>query len=206
MLEAIGYWFNDRAPSAYPRPQKLVGGVDAKTRKAIVAYLRAGKTLETYRGKSYCRFTCGEKEMGHRDYTDGVFAWPEGLPHYVEKHDVRLPAHFVAHALSGAPYAEPKVKRIDDAPWIRWGAAQGADVDLIGWDALSWDDQKKVLERLHGKLAPGHPLHGLELEVLLGRRLTDELLVLLPDARMARVRLLDGKATVLAGWDDWDAR
>jgi len=206
MLEAIGYWFNDRAPSGYPRPQRLVVQWIPSAQATVVAYLRAGKTLETYRGKSYCRFACGEKEMGHRDYTDGVFAWPEGLPHYVERHSVGLPDHFVAHVMSGARPVEPKVKRIDDAPWMKWGALQGADVDLIGWDALGWEDQKKVLERLHAKLAPGHPLHQLELEIMLGRRLTDEILVLLPDGRMARVRMADAAAMVFPTWDQWDPR
>ncbi|MBA3462118.1 MAG: hypothetical protein H0T46_19315 [Deltaproteobacteria bacterium] len=203
MLEAVGYWFNDRAPSGYPRPQKLVATWEPVQRKAVVAYLRAGLTLETYRGKSHCRFACGEQDMGHRDYTDGVFAWPEGLPHYVEKHAVRLPDHFVAHALSGTPPVEPKVKRIDDRPWLRWGVAQDATVELTGWDALGWEDQKKVLERLHARIAPGHPLHQKELEVLVGRRSTDELLVLLPDGTMAVVRLSDASTRLFASWDEW---
>jgi hypothetical protein len=83
---------------------------------------------------------------------------------------------------------------------------QGATVDLIGWDALGWEDQKKVLERLHAKLAPGHPLYQQELEIMIGRRLTDEILVLVPDGRMARVRLADGAAALLRSWDEWDAR
>ena len=203
MLEAIGYWFNIRAPSWYPRPEKLVTAWDPARRKAITQYLREGLTLETYRGKSYCRFDCGEQNMGHRDYTDGVFAWPEGLPHYVEKHSVRLPDHFIAHALSGTPRVEPKVKRIDEKPWLAWGAAQDATVDLTGWDALGWEDQKKVLERLHARIAPGHPLHQKQIEVLVGRRSSDELLVLLPDGKMAVVRLADTSTRLLASWDDW---
>jgi hypothetical protein len=34
--------------------------------------------------------------MGGRDLTDGVWMWPEGLAHYVERHAVRLPDEFVA--------------------------------------------------------------------------------------------------------------
>lgn len=36
--------------------------------------------------------------MGSCDFTDGVWIWPEGLAHYVEKHDVILPDDFVQHA------------------------------------------------------------------------------------------------------------
>jgi hypothetical protein len=203
MLEAIGYWFNDRAPSAYPRPQRLVGGWDAGERAAVIAYLRAGDVLETYRGKSFCRFLCVEHDMGHRDYTDGRFAWPEGLAHYVEAHAVKLPEHFITHALAGGPRTEPDGRRIDDAPWIAWGKARGAAIELDAWDGLSWADQRKVLERLHARLAPDHVLFEKQLEVLLGRRATEELIVVLPDGRMALVRVTDGETSVFAGWDEW---
>ena len=29
--------------------------------------------------------------------TDGVWLWPEGLYHYVEDHNVRLPKEFISH-------------------------------------------------------------------------------------------------------------
>jgi len=205
MLEAVGYWFNDRAPSAYPRPQRLVGSWDADERARVVAYLRAGDELESYRGTSYCRFACGtpSAEMGSRDLTDGRFAWPEGLAHYVEAHDVRLPDHFVAHALANGPRVPPTVRRIDDAPWFAWGKARGAAIDLEGWDALSWADQKKVLGQL--VIDEDHVLHGLELEIILGRRATSELIVLLPDDRIAITRLPDARTTILADWDEWSA-
>ncbi len=208
MLEALGYWFNDRAPSAYPRPQRLVGPWDEAERARVVAYLRAGDELESYRGTSYCRFACGvpSEQMGSRDLTDGRFAWPEGLAHYVEAHDVRLPEPFIAHALANAPRVPPAVRRIDDAPWFAWGKARGAAIDLDGWDALSWADQKKVLGQLAPQLGPGHVLHGLELEIILGRRATRDLLCSLDDGRLAIVRLPEGTTTLLASWDEWDAR
>ena len=33
--------------------------------------------------------------MGSHCLTDGAWVWPEGLTHYVECHDVRLPGEFV---------------------------------------------------------------------------------------------------------------
>ncbi len=205
MLEAIGYWFNDRAPSPCPRPQRLVGAWNEAERTRVVAYLRAGDVLETYRGMSYCRFACGtpDRQMGHQDYTDGTFAWPEGLPHYVEAHAVRLPEHFVAHALAGAPRIAPVNRRIDDAPWFAWAKQQGATIDLDGWDALGWEDQTKVLTRLHAQLDPEHPLFEQDVEILVGRRATDELVCALEDGRLAIVKLTGAHTRLLAGWDDW---
>jgi hypothetical protein len=207
MLEAVGYWFNDRAPSAYPRPQRLVGTWDPEERARVVAYLRAGDELESYRGTSYCRFECGtpSAEMGSLDLTDGRFAWPEGLAHYVEAHDVRLPDHFIAHALANAPRTPPSVRRIDDAPWFAWGKARGAAIDLDGWDALTWADQKKVLAEVMAAVTEGHPLHGREVEIILGRRATKDLLCSLEDGQIVIVRLPEAGTTLLASWDDWDS-
>ncbi len=205
MLEAVGYWFNDRAPSAYPRPQRLVGIWDPADRTRVVAYLRAGDELESYRGTSYCRFSCGtpSAEMGSLDLTDGRFAWPEGLAHYVEAHDVRLPEHFIAHALAGGPRSAVSVRRIDDAPWFAWGKARGASIDLDGWDALTWADQEKVLAQVMLAIGVNHALHGHEIEIILGRRATRDLLCSVDDGRIAIVRLPEATATLLASWDDW---
>ena len=47
----------------------------------------------------YCRFECGipDSKMGSLNFTDGVWAWPEGLSHYVDVHCVRLPSEFLNH-------------------------------------------------------------------------------------------------------------
>ena len=132
-LEAVGYWFNELAPSGYPRPQALVGRWHASRRAAVVAYLRAGTVFETYRGSSHCRFDCGvsERAMGHRDLFDGAWVWPEGLAHYVEAHAVRLPERFVRRAvarLGATPPVRPARREglIDERRWIAWGRARGA--------------------------------------------------------------------------------
>lgn len=44
--------------------------------------------------------------LGRSDMTDGVYVWPEGLAHYVEHHNVRLPHQFVQHVLEN-PLPEP---------------------------------------------------------------------------------------------------
>ncbi|GHH42120.1 hypothetical protein GCM10017774_37860 [Lentzea cavernae] len=48
-----------------------------------------------FAGKSICRF-CG-RDNGSTELTDGVnFVWPDGLLHYVEDHNVRLPTEVTA--------------------------------------------------------------------------------------------------------------
>jgi hypothetical protein len=94
-LKLIGYW---RSPvdRRWPHPRWLVGAWEPTLRTQIVDYLRGGRTWKRYRGWSYCRFGCGKN--GGIEQTDGVYAWPDGLAHYVEAHSVKLPAAFVEHA------------------------------------------------------------------------------------------------------------
>ncbi|MBK9073224.1 MAG: hypothetical protein IPL79_19825 [Myxococcales bacterium] len=137
-LQAIGYWYDERAPSAYPRPQLLVGKWAARDRRAVLAYLRAGAVFETYRAHSHCRFNCGTpmRDMGRRDLADARYVWPEGLAHYVEAHGVLLPPTFVRHVLAAVAakslppstlwHRRAREGLVDDAAWIAWGMRQGA--------------------------------------------------------------------------------
>ena len=56
--------------------------------------------------------------------SDDALAWPEGLAHYVEYHNICLPEAFVTHALSNEPpTALPdgcKDRPIDLHYWIEW--------------------------------------------------------------------------------------
>ena len=178
-----------------------------------MAHLRAGATFETYREAASCRFACGPagRNLGRRDLTDGRFVWPEGLAHYVLVHSTRLPEAFVEHvrAEAGPRDRRPRAPRaragmIDDAPWLAWGRAQGAALDLTGWAPLTWADQRKVLAELARLLGPRHVLAGEELEILLGRPRTRELLCLRARGALAIVTLASGApTTLLAGWDAW---
>jgi hypothetical protein len=128
----IGFWrSSNRGDETLPNPGDLVcpDWISAKERAKLAAYLRARATYETWRGMSFCRFWCGVDSavMGHRDFTDGVWVWPEGLHHYVDKHDVRLPADFVEHCKAQEWTIPPDaIQRIqlshalDHSAWIAW--------------------------------------------------------------------------------------
>lgn len=158
-LEVLGYWFNPDAPSELPMPQRLVGTWSDEQRAVVLAYLRAGRPLVTFPEPSFCRFGCGEVAMGTQDLTDGRHVWPEGLAHYVERHDVRLPSTFVEVALAAggapAPFAMPKPRfgLYDRAPWIAWGSAEGACLDLVGFELPDDEVRARIdadIARLHG--------------------------------------------------------
>jgi len=220
-LEALGYWFNERAPNAYPRPQRLVGAWPARQRAQVLAHLRAGSMFERYRACSHCRFACGIRpsELGRRDLTDGVWVWPEGLAHYVEAHSVRLPARFVRHvAARGLPARREGLIvpsgaggwRIDEASWLAWGRAQGASVELSGWEVPGEQDRRTIEAEL-AKVARVLPwkrrLPWKRPVITLARARTREVVLALPRGRLAIVQLgATPRLEIVDGWDDWPAR
>lgn len=140
-LLLVGYW---RSPEEeqYPDPRTLVGaGYPPDLRDRICRYLRAGVTSLSYMGYSNCRFSCGvpDHEMGTEDLTDSTWVWPEGLVHYVEKHDIELPAGFVRtmedHGWLVPRDAEALASRksgdsvaYETAYWLEWAAWRGRGV------------------------------------------------------------------------------
>src|SRR5581483_5909160 len=145
-LRAVGYWSSDprlRLPrnDPFPDPRRLVrAGWCAAERPLILAYLRSGWTFAQWRGVSHCRFACDEADMGSRCLTDGLWVWPEGLPHYVERHHVRLPAEFV-RTMRRRGWRLPERRRPpsretqgepDEAFWMTWGARKMARGEAEG--------------------------------------------------------------------------
>src|SRR4051812_40706306 len=147
-FKAIGYWreptyvwlpderrFNFEGwseDSWLADPMRVVeshGGCDPDP--LVVSYLRSGKEFAAWRGFSSCRFECGvpDELMGYRCLTDGAWVWPEGLAHYVERHQLPLPDEFtsVTHAHHGqvpdAALPDSSLERsqvVDRSFWNDW--------------------------------------------------------------------------------------
>jgi len=64
--------------------------------------------------------------MGHREFTDGTWVWPEGLVHYVERHGLPLPEEFLRtiEENSGKPpqFGVSADTPIDREFWETWFA------------------------------------------------------------------------------------
>ncbi len=98
-LRKVGFWWSpDNVNAEYPRVETAIAkNVDRAVRFRVLSHVRNGQEHAAYRGWSDCRI-CG-KMNGSRDLTDGVYVWPEGLAHYIEKHDVMPPVDFVEHVI-----------------------------------------------------------------------------------------------------------
>jgi hypothetical protein len=204
----VGYWFHELAPDDLPLPQRLVRKRSATERDLLLPYLHGGRTLVRYRAAARCRFADCARDVGHRELTDGVFVWPEGLAHYVAEHGVRLPAHAVAHMRRRRGVVPPLVlpalreALYDARPWCRWARSRRACVDLRGWRPPTPAFARRLataLTRHHGPLA--RPV------VLLCRARTREVVARLADGSLlvAQPRR-GGRVRPLAGWHEWPAR
>ncbi|WP_229398848.1 hypothetical protein [Micromonospora okii] len=89
-LRLIGYWCRP-GEEQWPDPALFVDRkADAASQRRVGDYLRGGTCFVAAAGHSLCRF-CGTSN-GSAELTDGkYFVWPEGLAHYVDAHNVRLP-------------------------------------------------------------------------------------------------------------------
>jgi hypothetical protein len=118
-LTLIGYWRSEGEPNdEWPDAHDFVDeGWDEVERHMVATYLSSGTVARAYRGWSPCRF-CG-KHNGSKLYTDGTYAWPEGLAHYIDEHAIRLPRRFVEHAVGRLDAIEEASLNLD------WWRTQG---------------------------------------------------------------------------------
>jgi len=112
-LIRIGYWSSSDAPEL-PDPSTFVDPAwDPTERETVADYVRRGFVARAYLGKSSCRMCASA--VGSLELSDGVYVWPEGLSHYVEAHDVRLPGPFVDHVRRRTEALE--AAEIDESWW-----------------------------------------------------------------------------------------
>ncbi len=78
---------------------------ERQRRGFIAGYLMTGPILEEM--ETHACLVCGA-DAGHRERTDGVWRWPEGLAHYVTVHGVQLPEELVEH-MAKHSFTAPRV-------------------------------------------------------------------------------------------------
>ena len=88
-------------------------GVGLVERYVTALYLSSGTIARTCMGYATCR-VCG-RANGSMELSDGIYIWPEGLAHYLEAHDVRLPTAVVGHAIARMDALESAA--IDESWW-----------------------------------------------------------------------------------------
>lgn len=148
VLRLIGYWRNDQHPE-YPDPHDLVDeGWDEGDRFVVASYLMAGTYLRHFMGLSPCRF-CGQHN-GASEYTDGVLVWPEGLFHYIEDHNVRLPRAIEDYILGRAA-------RLETAPvsanwWLAGAHAEAEPLEPL--ERVVWQGNAQLAQQ-PGRKYPG---------------------------------------------------
>ena len=114
-LIPVGYWHSDREPEL-PMPDS---NEFVEHEEEIVQYLKNGREINAYRGSSPCRL-CDKRNNGSREQSDGTYIWPNGLAHYVEDHNIRLPDKFVEY-LRMINFKHKKIDfEIESMFWEKW--------------------------------------------------------------------------------------
>lgn len=152
-LVVVGYWNSPEQLSEWIDPRGLVGAGDDEEQKLLAAYLSAGVFCGGELGYSWCRFCCSEpsEAMGSAMRTDGEWAWPEGLAHYVLRHNLRLPDKFRDHIQSndyriptGLNESELVSAVKDFSFWERWCGEMKRTKDYV---PLAYDEEKVRLAK-----------------------------------------------------------
>ncbi len=91
-----------------PSMREFLAAVPAADEDRLLAYLRSGHVLAIPMGADLPDWfdradranplIGGQREGGATPMTDGVWFWPAGLIHFVEKYHVRLPREFMEYA------------------------------------------------------------------------------------------------------------
>lgn len=120
-------------PVRYPHPKYFVSEQPIPDARRVCEYLRGGHRIREQMGYAYCRLAgdTPDEEMGTADMTDGTWVWPEGLPIYVERYNVRLPDEFVEHMRRGDFKSPPCALNYENVQyhlekWTEWSERCGA--------------------------------------------------------------------------------
>ena len=133
-MKLIGHWLDisDVSEKHYPDPQYLIDeNWLGDEKNLLISYLTLNQNAHGYWGYSWCRFGCGveDSKMGSHIFTDGVWAWPEGLAHYVRDHSVMLPDSFIDHCRNNSwkiPDELPNLNMslLDETDWLDWANSE----------------------------------------------------------------------------------
>lgn len=129
VVRTLGFWHGPGEPPL-PHPADLVDPHwDSVERELVIRHLREGWIVSWCMGSSSCRL-CGKPDNGSTELSDGYYLWPEGLPHYLEAHQVRLPREFVDHCRqypespTTLPFRQERMKahyyHLDHTWWAQW--------------------------------------------------------------------------------------
>jgi len=104
---------------------------DVFTKADVIEYLSGSHLISCngFMGWSDCRIC--SKHNGSHEWTDLVYIFPEGLVHYVEAHDVRLPDDFLIHILREHRHS-----------YLRCAREYEVDSWINGMDLIRQEDEK----------------------------------------------------------------
>jgi len=131
-LILIGYWVNKskymfEESKKYADPTKLQDKSfwESRDKAGVIAYLESGSKVNQYKGMSSCRIC--QQGVGSSERSDGTYAWPDRMEHYIKEHDLKIPEEFYEHIKANSfkvPESGANMPmygyRFDETFWIEW--------------------------------------------------------------------------------------
>lgn len=150
-LIGIGYWHNDYETDL-PDPGKFIDEAwNEEERQAILKYLRSAPPMPyAAMGVSWCRFRCDVSHLGALEFTDGKYIWPEGLPHYIDEHKVKLPQEVIDYMLSNKNIEPVKDNVEADLTW--WKNQKGWNEAIKTFRDRYFDKGILTIVQVHNKM------------------------------------------------------
>ena len=107
--------------SACPSVRDFVGSADwaGYDRDGLVRYLETAQVVASTSRMAFPCVLCGAREGGSLSYrTDGVWLWPDDLPHYISEHSIVPPRSMLEH-IASKRYRPPTVsqEQVDQLQW-----------------------------------------------------------------------------------------
>ena len=130
----------------------------AAERHQVTRYLRQGLPFAHWMGYDQCQFYCqipGSLQP-YRELTDGTYAWPELLPHYLEHHQVRLPQPIVSYIMRQSSFPQAEAVAIAECTAVDkscWQTRTGWNTQATTLGFMPEQEAKEFIRRYNqGKL------------------------------------------------------
>jgi hypothetical protein len=154
ILIGFGFWRSLFEP-LLPDPAWFVDTEwSAHERALVIHYLEQGQPINYWMGSSWCRFGCKEAglNMGATDMTDGIYCWPQGLVHYIYKHQLRLPSELVQYILTQPEFPTVQAAAVPDctlADYSWWITQKGWNDNTTDFSEGSEAADRQLLRRFN---------------------------------------------------------
>ncbi len=118
LSHSFGFW-KEFYSNTYKRPSifnDIKNTLIYEEKDKILLYLKSGLPIVGGRGTVFCPIHSNAINSGSEVYVDGLWFWTGEAIHYIENHDIAIPASLLAH-MKKHQFICTKIDEKDDTIW-----------------------------------------------------------------------------------------